>query len=199
MGRHIRHIHPHIQVYRKRERGIERERHTHMCVCMYAIVDAFIWPGIYGGCRRREWAISISIERPRRTAGSCWLRGEYNEEISSEKGMRLRWIRMRGLPPTFISPSPSPPSPPIASNVRARARLLCLSSISSPEAPSKRDRYTPIIADPERHNGLVSVIERWLGHLVPSQVDSIIKLDSSEHDVPGATFPDGAYSEVITS
>lgn len=84
--------------------------------------------------------------------------------------MRLRWIRMRGLPPTFISPSPSPlpPSPPpssspIASNVRARA-FRASSSVSLLDlisgGTSKRDRYMPITADPERHNGLVSVIER---------------------------------------
>ena len=47
-----------------------------------------------GGCSWRGWAISISIEQRRRTAGSCWLRGEHNEEISSEKGMR--WICSEG-------------------------------------------------------------------------------------------------------
>lgn len=81
--------------------------------------------------------------------------------------MRLRWIRMRGLPPTFVSPSPSPPPPsllpPIATHLeRARGRfaspMSLLDLISG--GTSKRDRYTPITADPEQHNGLVSVIER---------------------------------------
>lgn len=115
--------------------------------------------------------------------------------------MRLRWIRMRGLPPTFISPSPSPPPPllpPIATHL-ARARfaspMSLLDLISG--GTSKRDRYTPITADPEQHNGLVSVIERRLGHFVPSQVESIIKSDSMTF----RPFPDvsGVYREVIAS
>lgn len=147
MGRHIWHTHSRAQVHRKRERDIERE------ICAYIRDRGRVY--MARNIRRVQaegWAISISIERPRRTAGSCWLRGEYNEEISSEKGMRLRWIRTRGFPPTFISPSPSPPPPPpppiISHRLEcARARVFRVSRVSPRSHLRRHKQERPLYTD----------------------------------------------------
>ena len=135
---------------RKRERGGERERERERERETYMRIYMRLWTHLYSkGCMAEGWAISISIERPPRTAGSCWLRDEYNEEISSEKGMRLRWIRMRGfyvhLSFTFSSTSSFSS---ITSQHLERARALRVSSCVSPRSHLRQYKQErPLYAD----------------------------------------------------